>query len=393
MKQAQDANELQASAFKGPQVGLLTQQRSKLQGVADLAAPGSEEQLEAQKAVAEKTKEIRDAENESYLRQDEIKVASAGKASAQIIAIRQAEVAHEIQVYGQGSKQAEAAEDRLARAKEQAANRGAASASKAAKDELGATEEGIKGQIAAIERHTAAVIDHYQTELKLRQITAKAEVAAVLAALAQEKAAVDSLYAQEAALAGLSLTKQEEIADQLLAFNDKNAKAEYDAQAKAAEQSAAAWKSFADQFAGILSSQVDGLLKGTETFSEAFKNMMTSAIEDIIKELIKMAAEWAVLKIVAPGVGGLLGGLTLPSFAVGAWELPRNTFAQLHQGEMVVPAGPAAGLRSALSGGGAGGGGGATHYHTWNVQASNPMDFARQVGNIWNRNPSLRPSY
>ena len=262
LKQAQDANELLASGFKGPQTGLLTAQRAARQGVANSAAPGSDEQLEAQKAVAAKTKEIRDAENEDYLRQDEIKVASAGKNSAEIIAIRQAEVAREISIFGEGSNQAIAAEERLAKAKEAAANRGAATATKAAKDELGATEEGIKGQIAALERHTAAVIDHLGVELKLHQITAQAEVAAVVAALAQEKAAADALYSHLAELAGVNQTKKAEFAEQEQALNDKVAEKIFDSQAKAAEKTEQAWDKTMTSINGAFDSQIRRLAEG-----------------------------------------------------------------------------------------------------------------------------------
>lgn len=44
----------------------------------------------------------------------------------------------------------------------------------------------------------------------------------------------------------------------------------------------------------------------------------------------------------------------LPSFAVGAWELPSDMIAQVHKGEMIVPAGPADAIRN--------GGGGASVY-------------------------------
>ena len=47
----------------------------------------------------------------------------------------------------------------------------------------------------------------------------------------------------------------------------------------------------------------------------------------------------------------------LPSFDVGAWSLPSNMVAQVHAGEMIVPAGPAAMMRAAAGGGGADGGG------------------------------------
>ena len=43
-------------------------------------------------------------------------------------------------------------------------------------------------------------------------------------------------------------------------------------------------------------------------------------------------------------------GASLPSFDMGAWSLPNDMVAQVHKGEMIVPAGPASSLRDALSG-------------------------------------------
>jgi len=48
-------------------------------------------------------------------------------------------------------------------------------------------------------------------------------------------------------------------------------------------------------------------------------------------------------------------GSSIPSLDVGAWGLSSDTMAQLHAGEMVIPADFASGLRGALAGGGSGG--------------------------------------
>lgn len=73
----------------------------------------------------------------------------------------------------------------------------------------------------------------------------------------------------------------------------------------------------------------------------------------------------------AAGEATVLSAATgLASFAVGAWSLPSDMIAQVHQGEMIVPAGPAGALRSALSGGS--GSGGTVHVHhstNFSVQA------------------------
>jgi hypothetical protein len=50
----------------------------------------------------------------------------------------------------------------------------------------------------------------------------------------------------------------------------------------------------------------------------------------------------------------LLKGV-LGSFATGAWDLSGDQIAQVHKGEMIIPAGPAEAMRQGLSGGGAGG--------------------------------------
>jgi hypothetical protein len=275
--------EVDDSSFKGSDADRLREHQAAMQALLATDKLTAEQRKALEADVAKNARAIQDAENESFLRQGEAKVSGAGKNSVQIIALRQAEVQHEIALYGEGSKQAEAAEDRLARAKEQAATRGAASAKAAAKDELGATEEGIKGQIAAIERHTAAMIMHLQTELKLRRITSQAETAAVVDALTQEKAKVDALYAQLDALGGLSLTKKKEFADAELAFNDKNANQMYEAQAKAAEKTEQAWDKAMSSINGAFDSQISGLLKGTETVRAAFKNIAADLAEQGIK--------------------------------------------------------------------------------------------------------------
>lgn len=72
----------------------------------------------------------------------------------------------------------------------------------------------------------------------------------------------------------------------------------------------------------------------------------------------------------APGVaaaeaaGVESAAVGLASLDVGAWSVPHNMVAQIHQGEMVVPENFASGLRGAVGGsGGSGSGGGDNHTH------------------------------
>ena len=57
----------------------------------------------------------------------------------------------------------------------------------------------------------------------------------------------------------------------------------------------------------------------------------------------------------------------IPSYDTGSWSLPSNTLATVHQGEMIIPAGPAAAFRSAWSSGGGSGGGGTSVGGAMNV--------------------------
>ena len=80
-----------------------------------------------------------------------------------------------------------------------------------------------------------------------------------------------------------------------------------------------------------------------------------------------------------PAVAGqatvLAAGASLPSFDTGAWSLPSDMVAQVHRGEMIVPAGPAGQLREAMASGG-----GAVHVHHqthFNVSAMDSRDVNR----------------
>jgi hypothetical protein len=100
----------------------------------------------------------------------------------------------------------------------------------------------------------------------------------------------------------------------------------------------------------------------------------------------------------------LAAGSAIPSFAVGSWSLPSDMIAQVHQGEMIVPAGPAQTLRDAVSGGGGGSSGGAGSSMVVNFAVNHNSTLTDAQANAWARtiqkalnrtnalNPSLRPA-
>jgi hypothetical protein len=106
----------------------------------------------------------------------------------------------------------------------------------------------------------------------------------------------------------------------------------------------------------------------------------------------------------APAAAGqatvMAAASSVPSFAVGAWGLPSDMIAQVHQGEMIVPAFQSGQFRNAiaaLQGGGAsqGGGGGGDIHHHWNF-AGPVLDkngLVKMITKHLDLNPSIRSKY
>lgn len=76
----------------------------------------------------------------------------------------------------------------------------------------------------------------------------------------------------------------------------------------------------------------------------------------------------------AAAMGAVTG---MASFATGSWQLPSDMVAQIHQGEMIVPAAQTPWAQGVMShAAGAGSSGGDTHYHThtWNNTINGATD-------------------
>jgi hypothetical protein len=107
------------------------------------------------------------------------------------------------------------------------------------------------------------------------------------------------------------------------------------------------------------------------TFGDMLRTVTASAAETfggIFGFLAPVMGPAAAGPAAAGQASVLAAASAIPSFAVGAWNLPRDMVAQVHRGEMIVPAGVAGGLRDAL-GGGAGGGVTINHATHFNVSA------------------------
>lgn len=191
-------------------------------------------------------------------------------------------------------------------------------------------------------------------------------------------------------------------------------------------------------------SQLRGLLAGTTSFGQAFKNMIGNLIIMFIEACEKMAVEWVVKEatqttatatgvaartsaeatgatasagisfaaafksimasasqtfagifaFLSPAMGPAAAApatageatvtavaASIPQLAVGAWDVDKDMVAQLHQGETVAPAAVAPYVRDFLSGGGPGNSGGDTfHLNIQAVDASSVRRLFMQQG-------------
>jgi hypothetical protein len=165
-------------------------------------------------------------------------------------------------------------------------------------------------------------------------------------------------------------------------------------EADALEKSRARWSSFFSSMTGGFDSAIQGLVKGTMTWGNAFKTVTDQALSGLISFFVQWGIEeatrWAtslamnktgnvdeaqgaaalyavnamasVAEIpmvgwaMAPGVGeaAYAEGLAMAGLASaeGGWDrVPQDTLAMIHKNEMVLPADLAENIRGMASGG------------------------------------------
>jgi len=157
----------------------------------------------------------------------------------------------------------------------------------------------------------------------------------------------------------ISAKKQKPIGDisEILDAAKKTSEAmdEYKKKLKDAQEEQQKWNdATADSFIGIK----DAMLQGGKA-ADVFRNIAMRALNDIANSVIK-----ASFNATNAGGGGLFGGIGssisgffgkgigslfssfLPSFDVGSDYVPKDMTANIHKGEMIIPAREAAQIRS-----------------------------------------------
>ena len=278
------------ATWKGSTADKLAAERDVWQQIVAGETSTAEQVMHARTEIESKSREILAAGYRDFQAAEDVKVAAAGKNSAAVIAIRQAEAARAREIFGAGSDEERAAIEQVARAKEQAATRGAAAGAKAAKDELAATLEQALSEVQELEKTTSAKIALYAKEAQVKQITEAQKVSLTLAALAQGETAEQAALQKELANNSLSLKEKQALLDKekdlQLDYGIAVQKIQEDAAAKATQ----AWNSAMTSINGAMDSQVKGLLTGTENWHTAFKNVLT----DLTVKTIEFFVNWGL---------------------------------------------------------------------------------------------------
>lgn len=298
------------------------------------------------------------------------------------------------------------------------------------KDQLAATMALFSGDMALARQGLSEKLKLLGEEVKAHQIGEGDKRTATFAALQDEYTAERNALDGEMQIAGLRLARKQEITERMLELDQRyhSSIADLDQQAVVAE--AQRWESLFSTIEGAFDSQLHGLLSGTTSWSRAVKNILEDLIIKFIEMAEKMTVQWAagelaqttatttgaaarasatqagaatglvanfaamvkaiagsaaetfagIFGFLAPVMGPAAAGpaaageatvagvaSAVPSFAIGSWSVPADTLAMVHQGETIIPAGPAAAFRAAMSGGGGNaqnsGGNGDTHVH------------------------------
>ncbi|HUZ75814.1 MAG TPA: hypothetical protein VMU87_22735 [Stellaceae bacterium] len=167
-----------------------------------------------------------------------------------------------------------------------------------------------------------------------------------------------------------------------------------------------------------LDTMLKGVLMGTQTWQQAVSHLFDNLALAFIEAVAKMMVQWAAFTALtaafgsspiaspfaagAGGLGGIVAGVGgLLGFAGGAWSVPEDMVAVIHQGEMILPADVAAGVRAGTTSAAAAPSGFALNVTVQAMDAAgvaqwanaNARTLAATIARYMSANPSMQGSY
>jgi len=311
-------------------------------------------------------------------------------------------------------------------------NSGVGDAEKAARERLAAQQREIEGEIQLAKARLQQQQAIYNAEVQLKKIDEQEKIRLVMAATEAEYQTELGLLRREAALQGLKPAQVQAINNKIQQLQMQHQTQMLNLDVQSIQASQKEWQDHFDKVTSLFDGHIKGLITRSETLRSAFRSILLDMTMQLIQATEKMAVQWAVMEMakttattsgtaarltaeqsadsasmasnfgsilkavqasasqtfagifgflspimgpaaVGPAAAGeatVMGAAAaLPSFAVGAWSLPSDMVAQVHQNEMIIPAGPAAAFRSMMSAGNAPSSG-VTVHHTSNFNFS-----------------------
>ncbi len=296
----------------------------------------------------------------------------------------------------------------------------------ASDDAIRAAQIAAAGEVAAEADATRQKLALYADEAREHEITIAQKLASSRQALGEELAAEVAALQQEAALGDQSLAQKERIDEQILAVERRTQDEMVALTRKAVDEQASQYQAFAGTVTQAFNSQLHGLLSGTESWRQAFKNVLedllikfiewgeATVVHQVATEAAKTAATTAgvtartgaeqagaaaslatqaatmvrsILSSAAEAFTGVFGFLapimgpfaagpataaqaTVASMAgavaaadIGMWRVPEDMLTLVHHNELVMPAAEAGAFRGLLSSEAPSGAQSAVHIH------------------------------
>lgn len=215
-----------------------------------------------------------------------------------------------------------------------------------------AAAEALNAQIRAADESFRSTQEHLAAEVKLHQITYQQETKELETALDQRLAAELSALSQEQALYPKGSKEYQKAEDEKTAAKQKAADQRLAIEDKEKEQEQKVWDDAGKQISSAFGSQTRALLSGTETFSQAMKNIFADLVVDVINKLEKILIEDYLIKGIQIALFGPAGAI--PGFDVGTDMVTASGLAYVHAGEQITPAESTGPYTGANAGGGGG---------------------------------------
>lgn len=164
-------------------------------------------------------------------------------------------------------------------------------------DTIGAAMKEIDGQIKVLQQGLAQKKIILDAEAKQFAITEDQKFKSLEASTEKQYQLELALLQKELQIGGLKATQRVEVNNKIKELEAKHTTEmiKLDSESIAAMQ--AKWTSFLGSIEGAFNSQLRGLLAGTTTWAQAFKNIMGDLLIKFIETVEKMALEWGAAQL------------------------------------------------------------------------------------------------